>query len=93
MKRLLPATLALFFVGPASAAFMCYNSNGDSVTWTVGQPKPSIDLADISQFRCAANFDELSYLRDRFDGLPMKVKGGNVVIWRGYDAAFIIDNL
>ena len=93
MKHTLIALAVLSVSFSANAAFTCVNSNNEVITWTVEQPKPSFNLGDISKLACAASFDELNYLRDRFDGLPMKVKGGNTVIWRGYDAAFLLDNL
>ncbi len=79
--------------GEAHAAFTCVNSNSEVVTWTVGHPVPSFNLGDINQLACAASFQELDYLRNKFDGLPMTNKGGRIVIWRGYNAAFILDNL
>lgn len=95
MKRIiLAALLCALWARAANAAFLCANSNGEQVSWTVGQPRPSIDLADISRFRCAANFNELDYIRLRFVGIPMKLTASQgTIVWRGADAAFIIDNL
>lgn len=64
----------------------------ETVTWFVGQPVPSINEA--YDFACAANGNELDYVKSKFSGLPLRVTNqARTMIWHGDDARFIIDNL
>jgi hypothetical protein len=95
VMRLLIAVLsfaALALSTGAEAYLVCSNPAGDNVTWYVGQPTPSLNVAD--GVSCAANGAELQYVRDKFTGIPMRAGTlGRTVIWRGEAAVFILDNL
>ena len=83
---------------PANANLICSNiAYGglitETQTWQVGQAQKPVFATPIDVVSCAADGLELGYIRDRFDGLPITARGAHVVIWRGRDAKFIIDNL
>jgi hypothetical protein len=67
------------------------NDTGQTVSWTVGQPRPSINTA--GNFSCAADGGERKFIKDNFSGLPFRLNSPTVTIWRGDCARFIADNL
>lgn len=85
------AVAALLLSANADAALLCQNPAGDSITWTVGQPVPSINVSE--GVTCAANGAELDAIRTKFSGIPMRNGTGRVVLFRGDVAVFIVDNL
>ena len=42
------------------------NDTGQTVSWTVGQPRPSINTA--GNFSCAADGSERKFIKDNFTG-------------------------
>ena len=67
------------------------NDTGQTVSWTVGQPRPSINTA--GNFSCAADAGERKFIKDNFTGLPFRTSNPTVTIWRGDCARYIADNL
>jgi hypothetical protein len=67
------------------------SDTGQTVSWTVGQPRPSINTA--GNFSCAADGGERKFIKDNFSGLPFRLTIATVTIWRGDLARFIADNL
>ena len=67
------------------------NDTGQTVSWTVGQPRPSINSA--GNFSCAADGAERKFVKDNFPGLPFRLNSSTGIIWRGDSARFIADNL
>jgi len=99
MKKALAIAIAVAWLQsePANAELICTNVvyGGlltETQTWQVGQAKPTF-ATEIDVLACAADGSELSYIRQRFVGLPNTVKGNGPIIWRGRDAQFILDNL
>jgi hypothetical protein len=67
------------------------NDSGQTVSWSVGQPRPSINTA--GNFSCAADSAERKFIKDNFTGLPFRLNSAGAIIWRGDCARFIADNL
>lgn len=67
------------------------NDTGQSVTWSAGQPRPSINTA--GNFSCAADGAERKFIKDNFPGVPFRLNSSTAIIWRSDFARFIIDNL
>src|ERR1700681_2301917 len=67
------------------------NDSGQTVSWTVGQPRPSINTA--GNFSCAADGGERKFIKDNFTGLTFRLNSTTATIWRGDCARFIADNL
>jgi hypothetical protein len=67
------------------------NDSGQTVSWSVGQPRPSINTA--GNFSCAADGGERKFIKDNFTGLPFRLNSTGPTIWRGDCARFIADNL
>jgi hypothetical protein len=67
------------------------NDSGQTVSWSVGQPRPSINTA--GNFSCAADSAERKFIKDNFTGLPFRLNSTGATIWRGACARFIADNL
>lgn len=67
------------------------NDSGQTVSWSVGQPRPSINTA--GNFSCAADSAERKFIKDHFTGLPFRLNSTGATIWRGDCARFIADNL
>ena len=67
------------------------NDTGQTVSWTVGQPRPSINTA--GNFSCAAEGGERKFIKDNFSGLPFRMNSPTATIRRGDLARFIADNL
>ena len=66
----------------------------ETVTWYVGQPAPDLNVGAEQFVSCAANGAELTYITQRFSGLPMRGNGTRrTILWRGDAAVFILDNL
>lgn len=94
MRYAIAVALAALFVSVNANAFLyCQNqTTGDSVSWYVSQPVPSLNIA--GDVVCAANGAELDYIRSKFAGINMRNgNAGRTVIWRGETAVFILDNL
>jgi len=80
-----------------SQAIVILSNGGTQVVWHVGDPEPSID-ENVAWFSAAVCGAELTWLSQRFPGLPMRTLTGppadfDCVIYRGDDARFIADNL
>jgi hypothetical protein len=67
------------------------NDTGQTASWTVGQPRPSINTT--GNFSCAADGGERKFIKDNFTGLPFRLNSPTVTLWRGDYARFIADNL
>ncbi|MGH8712781.1 MAG: hypothetical protein ACREYB_02115 [Casimicrobiaceae bacterium] len=67
------------------------NDTGQTVSWSVGQPRPSINTS--GNFSCAADGSERKFIKDHFTALPFRANSPSVTIWRGDCARFIADNL
>ena len=67
------------------------NDIGQTVSWSVGQPRPSINTT--GNFSCAADSAERKFIKDNFTGLPFRLNSTGATIWRGDFARFIADNL
>ena len=67
------------------------NDSGQTVSWSVGQTRPSINTA--GNFSCAADSAERKFIKDNFTGLPFRLNNTTATIWRGDCARFIADNL
>jgi hypothetical protein len=67
------------------------NDTGQSVSWSAGQPRPSINTA--GNFSCAADGTERKFIKDNFTGAPFRLNSTTAMIWRGDWARFIADNL
>ena len=98
MRTLLAVALSSCFFYASQAQAMVVLSNGETqVIWRVGDPEPSIN-EDVAWFSAAVCGPELTWVSQRFPGLPMrtltKAPGTyDCVIYRGDDARFIADNL
>ena len=97
MKRAILAALLLGAATTANAALQCYDDEGNTATWRVGQSPQVFDsLGTVN--RCIAWNSELTYIENNFAGLRMR-KGtpigepGPIIVYVGDDAAFIVDNL
>jgi hypothetical protein len=98
MRMLLALALSSGCLYAAQSQAMIVLSNGQTqVVWHVGDPDPSIDV-NVQWFSAAVCGPELTWLSQRFPGLPMRTlthaPGANdCVIYRGDDARFIADNI
>jgi hypothetical protein len=98
MRILLAVAFSSCCLFASESQAMIVLSNGDSqVVWNVGDPEPSIN-ENVASFSAAVCGAELSWLSQRFPGLPMRTLTNapgpyDCVIYRGDDARFIADNL
>lgn len=97
MKRTVLTLALLAASSSAAATLVCSNViDGGFITevqsWQVGQTKPQFSLP-IGSVVCSADGPELGYIRARFQGVPITIKGGGPVVWRSDMALFVLDNL
>jgi hypothetical protein len=67
------------------------NDSGQTVSWSVGQPRPSINTT--GNFSCAADSAERKFITDHFTGLPFRLNNNAPTLWSGDYARFILDTL
>jgi hypothetical protein len=80
-----------------SGAVLTLSNGTDEISWFVGQPAPSINLAPYT-FVVVACGAELTWVYANFPTIPMRSVHhtptiNDCVIWRGDNARFIADNL
>ena|SRR5271166_3970877 len=92
MSKLL-AVLLLTYSMHAHAVFQCFGlPDGETYTWSVGQPVSDVAVLDPDTLYCYADGAELSLIANGFQNLHL-VPGASVTSWHGEDAIFILDNL
>ncbi len=98
MRVVLAVALSSSCLYASQTQAMVILSNGDTqVVWRVGDPEPSIN-ENVAWFSAAVCGAELTWLGQRFPGLPMRTLTRapgdfDCVIYRGDDARFVADNL
>jgi len=91
MKKLVVLAVALTFADVANAELYCTNGKGHEVVWSVGAPRPVIDLTLGGFFYCDAG--GAAYARiaamPGVRTVPGHFRGG----WFGDEARFIVWNV
>jgi len=97
VNRTILAALLLASASSANAALQCYDEDGNTAIWRVGQSPQVFDSLGTVD-RCIAWNSELTYIQNNFGGLRVR-KGtpigdpGPIIVYIGDDAAFIVANL